>query len=148
MYTSSLATPAKSTQGTQLDPTTSDRSNSNSFLPVRIAGAVEGRSLGFGVHVENVTATPGSGIGIILDGLLIPVRSPGHRVHRDAPQEANFALGANRDAFDERIQIRRISFAPYFDADDVHVRVVFIPIDGVANLAQRFVKLLFLGPHN
>ena len=89
------------------------------ILPLRIVGAVEGRSLGLGVHVENVTATPGSGIGIVLDGLQIPVRSPGHRVHRDAPQEANLAVGANLDGFDERIEIRRISFVSYFDADQV-----------------------------
>ena len=113
--------------------------------PIRVVRSIEGRGLRLGVHVENVLASPGSGVGVVLDGLQIPFRSPGHGVHRDAAQEANLAVGtgANLDGFYERFQVRRVSFASDFHANEIAVRVVLIMVDRVADFSQRFVKLCF-----
>lgn len=118
----------------------------DSDLPIRVARSIEGRALRLGVDVEDVLASPGSGVRVVLNGLQIPFRAPGHGVYRDAAQEANLAVGtgANLDGFYERVQVRRISFASDFHADEIAVRIVLVVVNRVADFAERFVKLCFL----
>ena len=102
------------------------------------------------MDVENITAAPGRGIRVVLDGLQIPFCAAGHGVHRDAAQEANLAVGAgaNLDGFQERFQIWRVPFASNFHADEIAVRIVLIVVDGIPDFPQRFVKLRFPGSLN
>jgi hypothetical protein len=119
-------------------------------LPVCVMCSVEGRALGLGMHVENVFASPGRGIRIILDRLQIPFGASSHGIHGDAAQEADLAVGTGSylNSFDERLQVRRVSFAAYFHADEIAVGVVFIAINGIVHLAQGLMKLRFFGPDN
>src|SRR5205085_1515652 len=92
----------------------------------------------------------GRRVRIILDGLQIPLRASGHGIHGDTAQETDLAIGAGADqhAFNQRVQVRRISLASGFDADQIAIRVVLIAVDGIANFPQCLMKLCFPGPNN
>jgi hypothetical protein len=118
------------------------------LLPVCVVCPVESRALRLGVHVENVLASPGRGVGVVLDCLEIPIGVAGHGIHGNAPQEADFAVSAGSDlhARHQRFQVRRITFASYFHADEVAVRVILIVVDGITHFAQGPMELRFSGP--
>src|SRR5215831_6098178 len=111
-------------------------------------GSVERRGLGLGMHVENVVASPRSGIRVILDGLQIPFRASGHRIYGNTAQKTDFAIGpgTNLDALYKCFQVRGVSLAAHLHANQIAVCVVLIVIDSIADLAQRLMKLGFLGP--
>src|SRR5712691_9355096 len=61
------------------------------ILPVSIFGTVQRSSVGEGIDVEHVVATPAPGIGVVLHRAEAPVGVSGHGVHGDLPQEAHLA---------------------------------------------------------
>src|ERR1700733_1168972 len=71
-------------------------------LPVGIFGPVQGRTLGFGIHVEDVLSAEGIAVRVILLRSQTPVRLVGHRIDRDAAQEAHL-LALHIDALHQRI---------------------------------------------
>ena len=120
------------------------------WLPIRVMRAVEGRGGGFGMDVENIMAAPGRRVGIVLDGLKIPIGMSSHGIHREATKEANFlrAAHAKQLAFNECFQIRGIAFVSHFHADEVAVRIIFIVVDSITNIAKIAAKFFLLGPYH
>src|SRR4029079_3130955 len=86
--------------------------------PVAVLGSVEPRSLCLGVDVVDVAAAPRRGVRFVAVRSQSPVSSLRHRVLRNAAKE--FQLSAGRvvrhgDAFNERLEVRRISLAADLD---------------------------------
>src|ERR1035437_1167707 len=93
-------------------------------LPIRVPGAVQGRSLGFGMHVEDALSAVGVRRGVVLHGTQAPFGVAGHGVDGDTAQEFHL-LALDVDAVDESFEIGRIVLAVNLGLECAFVRGVF-----------------------
>src|SRR5581483_5980994 len=111
-----------------------------SVSPCIVFRAVERRALALGVYVKDVLPTPGCRIGIVLIGAQSPVGVAGHRIDRNAAQEAQL-LALHIHTVDQSLHIWWISKAVDFCLKSTAIGSVFVTIDGVAHLPQITAKL-------
>src|SRR6267154_1486734 len=108
-------------------------------LPVFVLRVVESRAFRFGIHVEDVLATPRLGSGIVLHGTHAPLCFSSHRINRNLAEKPEL-LAANVDASDESVEIRRILFAAYLGLKCAAVGRVFISVDGITQHPEVVTK--------
>src|SRR5579883_3414864 len=116
-------------------------------LPILVLCAIEGRSVGFRIDIENVLPTPGIRIRVVFGGAQPPIGGAGHGIDGDPPQKA-ISLAVRLDPFDERLQIRRIPVAAQLYLKGAAIGGVFVTVNGRAHRAQVIAQfLLFLPLH-
>src|SRR2546423_5453241 len=111
-------------------------------LPVTIFGPVESRAAALRVHVKDVLPAPRRRVRLVLIRTQPPLHAVRHRIDRDAPQVLQLCsagvVGA-RHAFDERLEVRRISLVIRLQLGRRNlpgVDAVLELVDRGANLAQ------------
>src|SRR6476661_987696 len=90
------------------------------LLPVAVFGAVKCGSLELRVDVEDILPAPSRGVRIVLVRPLSPFGRVRHRIDRYAAQEFKLTprrIVLDRDAIDEDLQIRRVSFTANLDLE-------------------------------
>src|SRR5688572_17783312 len=89
-------------------------------LPVLVFRPIEPCPLRRRVDVEDVLPPPRGGVGVVLVRAHPPLGRLGHRVNGNAPEEFDLAAGhvvRRRHAFDERLEVGRISLAAGLDLE-------------------------------
>src|SRR5260370_599431 len=87
---------------------------------------------------------------MFLNGTQSPLIAAGNGIGRNFPQKLNppVTVRAKLDAFHQRLEVRRVSFAPNFHADLIPVGGVFIAVNGITHLAEVMAKLCFFLPYD
>src|SRR5437667_769578 len=114
------------------------------FSPLHISRSIERRGLGFGIHIKHILAAPHCRIRLVLHGSEPPVCLTRHGIDRNAPQETSFFVsGADDYAIHEGVEIRGITLAAQFGADQVPVARVLVAVDRVAHFAEGAAQFSF-----
>src|ERR1700682_5034771 len=77
---------------TSVNPSRLRETLSRSASPLGIGGAISRLVGGLAVHIENILASPGLRLRVVLIAALAPVERIGHGVLGDAPQELDLLI--------------------------------------------------------
>src|ERR1019366_1798074 len=115
-------------------------------LPVLVLRAVQSDLVRLAVNIENVLPTPRIRVFIILHGTYSPFLFS-HGIDGDPAQKFYFFTG-NIYTGNQRVEIRRIAFAPHLDLERVPIGGVFVAIDGVTDHPEVLAQLVLALPIN
>src|ERR1051325_8004555 len=106
-------------------------SNVKPFLPVTVFRTIQCRALRLGIHVEDVLATPGFRLRIILIGAHAPIRRVRHGVHGDAAEEFEFFIDGTdlSNTVDEILKFGGIAATVERDLNLPLIRSILVFID-------------------
>src|SRR5215469_2196563 len=116
--------------------------------PIGIRGPIQCPALALGIDVENVLATPATGVWVVLHGAHPPVPLSRHGIHGDLAQE--LVLGRSRSfqlhALHQGVEIGRVTEAVGLGRNHAAVGEVLVAINRLAQIAQVSPQLELTQP--